>query len=58
MKKPKKYEWKSYLIFTAYVIMILCILWVIASWINVVAHNHTDCNYWVFNFFNIFVKGE
>lgn len=49
----KHYEWKSYIEFTLYSLATLFIIWVVASWINVLCHNHTDCNYWVFNFFNI-----
>lgn len=58
MKTLRKYEWKSYLIFTFYVLIILFALWVLLSWANVIAHNETDCHYWVFNFFRIFMKGE
>lgn len=54
MKTKKRYEIKSYLEFTFYALAILFIIWVIASWINVVTHNTTDCEYWVFNFFRLF----
>lgn len=54
MKTKKRYEIKSYIEFTFYALAILFIIWVIASWINVVTHNTTDCNYWVFNFFRLF----
>jgi len=54
----RKYEWKSYIIFTFYVLTALFALWVLLSWVNVITHNETDCQYWVFNFFRIFMKGE
>ena len=54
MKTKKRYEIKSYIEFTFYALAILFIIWVIASWINVITHNTTDCNYWVFNFFRLF----
>lgn len=54
MKRRKQYEWKTYLEFTFYAICLLLILWVVASWVNVVMHNTSDYNYWTFNFFRIF----
>ena len=52
----RKYEWKSYIIFSIYVVLSLILIWILASWVNIIMHNETDCNYWVFNFFNIFYR--
>lgn len=54
MNTLKKYEWKSYIVFTGYVLGGLITLWIFLSWINVILHNSTDHVYWVFNFFRIF----
>ena len=54
MDTIKKYEWKSYIKFSLYVITALFDLWVFLSWVNVIMHNSTDCQYWTFNFFNLF----
>lgn len=58
MKTRRRYDFTGCLIFAFYTLAILFIIWVLASWANVIRHNTTDCEYWVFNFFRIFMKGE
>ena len=57
METLKKYEWKSYILFTLYAIGVLFLLWIAISYIDVLAHNtlgDESYEYWVFNFFNLF----
>lgn len=51
MKRLQKYEWKSYIVFTAYVFMLMIVLWIIASYINVLCHNFIGCDVWYVNYF-------
>lgn len=39
-----------------YGISVFLLIWVLASWVDVIAHNLTTCTYQVWNFFPIFVK--
>ena len=57
IKNLSKYEWKSYIIFSLYVIMSLILVWIVASYFDVLAHNtlgDETYEYWTFNFFNLF----
>ena len=39
-----------------YGISALWLIWIFASWVDVVTHNLTTCTYQAWNFFPIFVK--
>lgn len=58
MGKLRKYDWRNYIIYySIYAILVLMAIWIIASYINVVAHNSAgdeSFNYWRFNFFKLF----
>lgn len=53
-KKMRKYDWSVVIKSIPYVAMMLLVIWIIASWINVICHNTTDYNYWTYNFFTLF----
>lgn len=49
----KKYDWGFVFKCGTYLLLIVVIVWIFASWVNIINHNSTDCNYWTFNFFNL-----
>lgn len=56
-KRIKQYDWKNYIIYYSfYGIMIAIILWMILSYLNIIAHNSAGdmtYEYWKYNLWTL-----
>lgn len=52
--KKKRYDWGFVVRCGIYLLLVAMLVWIFASWLNIISHNTTDYDYWKFNFFTLF----
>ena len=52
-KTLRKYDLSSWIVIALYALCVLFVVWIFASYINVILHNNTDRIYWAINFFKL-----